>query len=631
MKFILKYILSTCLILNSGISLFAQSGNSYWQQHVDYTMEINMDVNTYQYNGTQKLVYTNNSPDVLNRVFYHLYPNAFQPGSEMDARAQSIADPDRRMAPNFGTKEEPNYQSRISKLNPDEIGFIKVSSLTQNGKALQYKTVGTVLVVDLVEPIKPGEKTTFDMVFNAQVPVQIRRSGRNNSEGVALSMAQWYPKLAEYDTEGWHADPYIAREFYGVWGDFDVKITIDKNYTVGGTGYLQNPNEIGHGYETEPVKKQKGKTLTWHFKAPNVHDFTWAADPEYKHDKLQVENGPMLHFLYKSTMPQDKLDSWKNLQPKVAEFMTYYSGLVGKYPYKQYSVIQGGDGGMEYGMCTLTLGEGVFERLVYGTLVHEVAHSWFQFLVATNELKHEWMDEGFATYIEYRAVDTLLKLNKENPWERTYNTYLWHANSGTEQPETTHADRYIYNRSYSVSSYYKGCVFLAQLGYVIGEENLDKTLKTYFKEWAFKHPKPLDVIRVAEKVSGLELDWYLMDWTQTTNTIDYGIKSMKEDGNNTKITLERIGLMPMPLDIEVEFTDGTKQQFYIPLRMMFGNKPTDATILNDWAWAYPSFEFSIEKPKSTIKSVIIDPKGFMADINKENNIIYNTKEGTNRP
>ena len=122
-----------------------------------------------------------------------------------------------------------------------------------------------------------------------------------------------------------------------------------------------------------------------------------------------------------------------------------------------------------------------------------------------------------------------------------------------------------------------------------------------------------------------------MDWTQTTNTIDYGIKSMKEDGNNTKITLERIGLMPMPLDIEVEFTDGTKQQFYIPLRMMFGNKPTDATILNDWAWAYPSFEFSIEKPKSTIKSVIIDPKGFMADINKENNIIYNTKEGTNRP
>jgi len=630
MKFILKYILSTCFILNSGISLFAQSGNSYWQQHVDYTMEINMDVNTYQYNGTQKLVYTNNSPDVLNRVFYHLYPNAFQPGSEMDARAQSIADPDRRMAPNFGTKEEPNYQSRISKLNPDEIGFIKVSSLTQNGKALQYKTIGTVLVVDLVEPIKPGEKTTFDMVFNAQVPVQIRRSGRNNSEGVALSMAQWYPKLAEYDTEGWHADPYIAREFYGVWGDFDVKITIDKSYTIGGTGYLQNPNEVGHGYETEKVKKTKGKTLTWHFKAPNVHDFTWAADPNYTHDIQQVPDGPTLHFLYKNSLSDEKKENWKNAQQVAIKLIQYYNDNVGKYPYEQYSVIQGGDGGMEYGMCTLIVGEGSYNSLV-GVIAHEMAHSWFQFLLANNESKHEWMDEGFASYIEDRALDKINASNSVNPFANAYRAYTYLATSGKEQPQSTHADRYNYNGAYSTSAYSKGTLFLSQLGYIIGEDNLDKTLKQYFNEWVFKHPKPMDIIRIAEKISGLELDWYLMDWTQTTNTIDYGIKSMVENGSNTTINLERIGLMPMPLDIEVEFTDGTKQQFYIPLRMMFGNKPTEATILNDWAWAYPSFEFSIEKPKSTIKSVIIDPKGFMADINKENNIIYNTKEGTNKP
>ena len=210
-----------------------------------------MDVKSYQYQGKQQLVYTNNSPDDLHKVYYHLYFNAFQPGSEMDIRLQNMPDPDGRMVNNLGTNENPKYESRIAKLKPNEIGFIKVNSLTQDGKSVSYKTVGTILEVTLNKPIKSGEKTTFDMDFLGQVPVQVRRSGRNNKEGVALSMTQWFPKLAEYDFEGWHAHPYIGREFHGVWGNFDVKLTIDKDYTVGGSGYLQNPNEVGHGYEDE--------------------------------------------------------------------------------------------------------------------------------------------------------------------------------------------------------------------------------------------------------------------------------------------------------------------------------------------------------------------------------------------
>ena len=623
MKFVTKSIFSLFLVYFVFLDALAQDKNTsldncYWQQHVDYTMDIDMNVETYQYTGTQKLVYTNNSPDVLNRVFYHLYPNAFQPDSEMDARAKSIADPDARMAPNVATKENPVFESRISKLKPNEIGYIKVNSLTQNGNAVAYKTVGTILVVTLNEPIKPGDKTTFDMKFEAQVPIQIRRSGRDNKEGVALSMAQWYPKLAEYDTEGWHANPYIAREFYGVWGNFDVKITIDKDYVIGGTGYLQNPNEVGHGYETGIVKKPKGKTLTWHFNAPNVHDFTWAADPDYIHDKLQVKDGPMMHFLYKKTMAAEKLDNWKKMQPVAGQLMQYYSEHVGKYPYDQYSVIQGGDGGMEYGMCTLIVGEGKLDGLI-GVTAHEMAHSWFQFLLASNESKHSWMDEGFTSYIEDKAMNEITNSNKENPFSNAYRGYVYLATSGKEQPQGTHADRYQYNQAYSISAYSKGEVFLAQLGYIIGEENLNKTIKQYFDKWSFKHPKPFDIIRAAENVSGLELDWYLMDWTQTTNTIDYAVKNMDSDGEKTSVTLERIGLMPMPLDIEVELTDGSKMQYHIPLRMMYGTKETSATILNDWAWAYPTYEFKIDKAKPFIKSVTIDPKGYMADINRENN------------
>ncbi|MFD2724763.1 M1 family metallopeptidase [Hyunsoonleella rubra] len=578
----------------------ATSTAGYWQQHVDYKMEIDMDVDSYRYKGKQELVYTNNSPDVLDKVFYHLYFNAFQPGSEMDVRSRTIPDPDGRVG------------DRISKLKPDEIGYIKINSLKQNGADISYETVGTVLEVALAKPIQPGESATFNMDFDAQVPVQIRRSGRNNKEGVALSMAQWYPKLAEYDFEGWHAHPYVGREFHGVWGNFDVKISIDKDYTLGGTGYLQNPNEIGHGYETLPVKPSSKKKFTWHFKAPNVHDFTWAADPNYIHDTAQVPNGPVLHFLYKNSMPREKLGNWKKLQPKAIELMQFLSSNIGTYPYKQYSVIQGGDGGMEYGMCTLIAGEGDFGGL-FGVTAHEMAHSWFQFVLATNESTNYWMDEGFTEYFGELAECHIFDKPFEKPTKRVYDIYFYYVKSGTEQPMTTHADRFHYNRSSAISAYYKGYLFLNQLRYIIGQKHFDTSMKTYFDTWAFKHPTPVDFIRVAEKTSGLELDWYLQDWTRTVNTIDYAVKSV--EGNS--ITLERIGLMPMPIDLTVTYADGTTEDFYIPLQMMRGEKPTSATTIKDWAWAYPTYTLQAEK---AIKSVEIDPKGFIADVDRSNNV-----------
>jgi len=605
----MKLFFSSVLLLFVAL-IQAQNNTSYWQQKVDYKMDVDMNVNKYQYKGKQELTYTNNSPDTLNKVYYHLYFNAFQPGSEMDVRSLNIQDPDSRVG------------DRISKLSPSEVGYIKPTSLTQDGAPLQYVVEGTILEVKLNKPILPGKSTVFKMDWDGQVPVQIRRSGRNNAEGVELSMTQWYPKLAEYDFEGWHADPYIAREFFGVWGDFDVKITIDAAYTIGGTGYLQNPSEIGHGYEMPNQKTMKpinGK-YTWHFKAPNVHDFTWAADKNYIHDTYEGPNGVTLHFLYKNN--PEIIDNWKKLQPITAELMAYYNEHVGKYPYKQYSVIQGGDGGMEYAMCTLIVGEGKFDGLVSVT-AHEMAHSWFQFLLATNESKHEWMDEGFTSYISDEGMNAVMKEEKPNPHLGSYRGYVFLANSGKEQPQTTHADRYDSNRAYGISAYSKGAVFLAQLEYVIGKENLDKTLKRYFNDFAFKHPTPNDFIRSAEKVSGFELDWYLMDWTQTTNTIDYGIKGVETEGNNTKISLERIGLMPMPIDLYVTYEDGSQESFYIPLRMARAEKPNPfpemkRTVLKDWAWAYPSYEFEISNGKK-VKTIMIDVSKRMADINPDNN------------
>ncbi|MDY0780615.1 M1 family metallopeptidase [Tenacibaculum sp. IB213877] len=613
-----KIIYSISLLLMVSCASTAQKTTSvkkdnYWQQHVDYTMDIDMDVNNYQYKGKQTLVYTNNSPDVLDKVFYHLYFNAFQPNSQMDARLHTIQDPDGRMVNNIGTKEQPKFESRIAKLNPSEIGFIKVNSLKQNGTEVKHETVGTVLEVALNKPIQPGESVTFTMDFDGQVPLQIRRSGRNSREGVALSMTQWYPKMAEYDFEGWHTSPYIAREFHGVWGDFDVTLHIDKNYVVGGTGKLQNPQEVGHGYEdtTKALKLPSGDKLTWNFKGENIHDFTWAADPEYQHDVFKMDNGIDLHFLYKKTMEEQFLEGWKKLQPKTAELMKYYSEHVGPYPYKQYSVIQGGDGGMEYAQCTLITGQRSWGSL-FGVTAHEMAHTWFQFLLASNESKHPWMDEGFTTYISNKAENIILGEGKANPHEGSYRGYRYVVNSGLEEPLTTHADRYERNMAYGIASYSKGNIFLSQLEYIIGADNVAKTLKKYFDDFAFKHPTPNDIKRTAEKVSGIHLDWYLNEWTQTTHTIDYGVKSV----NDKEITLERIGAMPMPIDLEVTYTDGSKEQFNIPLEMMRECKQTKATTLKDWGWAYPTYTFAAAK---SVQSVQIDPSGLMADVNLENN------------
>ena len=236
-----------------SLSTFAQNRFNYFQQHVDYQMDVNMDVKTFQYTGKQTLVYTNNSNDTLKKVFYHLFNNAFQPGSEMDIRLQTIKDPDRRMVKTFKTNFIDKTESKISTLKPDEMGYMNVSNFQQDGVVATTRVVSTILEVTLPKPLLPNSKTTFTLDFMAQVPQQIRRNGRNNEEGIALSMAQWYPKICEFDFEGWHADPYIGREFHSVWGNFDVKITIDKDCVIGGTGYLQNPNQIGHGYQDAGV------------------------------------------------------------------------------------------------------------------------------------------------------------------------------------------------------------------------------------------------------------------------------------------------------------------------------------------------------------------------------------------
>ncbi|MDA9016289.1 M1 family metallopeptidase [Flavobacteriaceae bacterium] len=608
-----NYILTLSLIWSVG---FLQA--QYWQQAVDYTIEVELDTETAQYKGNQKLIYTNNSPETLHKVFYHLYFNAFQPGSEMAIRLKNSADKNRR------------FKISIDSLSEEQQGFLKVSNLKQDGLTVETVNSETILEVKLNQPLLPGESTALELNFEGQVPDVIRRAGKNSAEGVAFSMAQWYPKMAEYDIEGWNTDPYTGREFHGVWGDFDVKITLNKDYTVAASGYLQNAQDIGKGYSDRKKSKSKKGKITWHFVAPQVHDFTWAADADYIHDTYPGPNGVALHFFYKND--PEIIENWKKLQADTAKMMAYYNTKIGPYPYDQYSVVQGGDGGMEYAMLTLITGSRSYGSL-FGVTAHELAHSWFQHILATNETKHEWMDEGFTSFISALASNEILEQNKEFPLEGSYRGYFNLVNSGFEMPQSTNANRYKHNLAYESTAYSKGAVFLGQLGYVVGNENLFKILQAYYKEWQFKHPQPNDLRRIAERVSGLQLQWYLTDWTQTTNTINYAITGLQNKGDGSVIHLERKELMPMPQEVLVVYKNGDAELHYIPISLMRGEKENNYSIewivQKDWAWANPKYDLVLTRPKESIETIILDPSGLMADIDKNDNFYVNSEEDSN--
>ncbi len=613
----MKKLITFCLLLLSVISSYAQPDR--WQQRIKYVINVDMNVATNRFTGTEKIDYWNNSPDTLNRVFFHLYWNAFQPGSMMDVRSQELGQTI------LGTDKSGNdirdwslkIKDRISKLKPDEIGYQKVKYVKINGAAQKLIEHETILEVDLDKPLLPHSKTSLDVSFEAQVPLQIRRSGRDNAEHVRYSMSQWYPKMVEYDYQGWNANPYIAREFYGVWGDYDVNITIDKTYMLAGTGIIQNPNEVGFGYQADNVriKAPEGSTLTWKFSAQNVHDFVWAADPDFIMQKRQIKNGPLIYAVYKKS--DAKAADWYTLADSMELIYPYIAKTFGAYTYKNYSFIEGGDGGMEYPMATLINSP--------GSAIHEWLHNWYQGILANNESLYGWMDEGFVTYASARVNGWRHHDSTISPFASAYDAYFKLAKSKMEEPLSTHADHFNTNYACETGSYRKGAIFIKQLGYIVSDSVLDKILLAYYNQWRFKHPNPNDFVRVAEKVSAIELQWYKEYWIYTTKTIDYAIGDVATENGATKIKLNRIGLMPMPVDVLITYKDGSKEMHYVPMNLMYGAKPAeDATpriIHNEWKWVDREYTLTISRNVADIKEIEIDPSKRMADVNRINNKI----------
>ncbi len=619
-------------IFTLATNLFAQPER--WQQQINYKIDASLDVQKNTVKGTEEILYANNSTDTLHKVYFHMYWNAFQPNSNMDARSRELGKTTFTNRRGEEVKDwDMRVRDRIQNLKPEEYGIQKVNTININGKAQQLIEHETILEVVLTQPILPKSSVKMNLSFEAQVPVQIRRSGRDNKEGVRYSMSQWYPKMVEYDYQGWNTNPYIAREFYGVWGNYDVTLRLDKSYMVGGTGVLQNP--------TAPLDKDGNKV--WNFKGNTIHDFVWFADNNFKHLSKEVRKGLTLHVYYKAK--DAKADSaWANVLWAAEKVLPFMEMKMGAYPYPQYSFIQGGDGGMEYAMATLLVGPSL------GTAFHEWIHSWYQHILGSNESLFAWMDEGFTSYGE-EMVSHYYETNfaAQSPYisdaakkqiqvglERqakllpavqngNYNGYIALAKSGLEEPMSTHADHFNTNYAYSNAAYSKGGTFLGVLGYVMGEAKRDQLMLNYYNTWKFKHPNANDFIRVAEKTSGLQLQWLKEYWVNSTKTIDYGLNDIQVSGNAALISIQRVGKFPMPIEVVVTYKDGSSELHYIPLDLMLGGKAQEGTLKQinhpEWKWAHPTYTFESTQPLGAIKSIEIDPSHRMPDINRSNNKI----------
>ncbi len=585
----------------------------YWQQSIDYKIQAYLTPENHKYAGEEIIEYTNNSPDTITRVYFHLYPNAFQPGSMMDVRNLNLPDPDRRVG------------DRISKLTPEREGALHITKLEQGSTELTVIEEETIAYAELRSPLRPGGKVNFKLSFEGQVPEQIRRSGRDNAEGVDYSMPQWYPKVSEYDHMGWHPNPYVGREFHGVWGDFDVTVALPKEYVFAGTGYAADaPKKF---YNKKIRKKiKKGDYVAHRRMAPMVHDFTWAADKDYTFTEVKRDDGTTLEFFY---IPGEKTtENWELLPGIMDKALDFINKKYGQYPYEKYAFIQGGDGGMEYAMSTLITGERPLGSLV-GVSVHELMHSWYQFVLATNESLYPWMDEGFTSFASAEVMKHLAEIGaipgaevEENPHLGTVLGYSRFANTGRAEALSTHADHYTTNAAYGVGSYVKGELFLYQLGGIIGEEAFDKGMLRYFNTWKMKHPTPQDFMRVMEKVSGQELDWYLEYMVNTTHQIDFAVDTVYSAGaKKTTVVLRKLGVMPAPVDVLVRDRDGKMTTFLIPIVLQRGHAPLKGRQLApDWPWTNPTYTLTVPMPFDRIAGIEVDPEVKLSESNKENNV-----------
>ena len=468
---------------------------SYWQQQVNYIIDVTLNDKEHTLEGFEKIEYINNSPDTLRFIWFHIWPNAYK--NERTAFSEQLL---------------LNGNTKFYFSDKDERGYINRLDFKANNITLDVedhpKFIDVVKLI-LPSPLAPGQKINITTPFHVKLPYNFSRGGH---DGESYQVTQWYPKPAVYDKNGWHPMPYLDQgEFYSEFGNFDVRITIPANYVVAATGELQNEEEkqwllsrknfewhatrtrqkVGGVEKTVELKfpASSTETKTLRYLQNNVHDFAWFADKRFivNHDTCKLASCRVIDVFTYYT-PAEK-EVWKNSVQMAKQAIWFYSMNVGEYPYNTVSVVQGPQsfgGGMEY--PTITVISSTYSSFsLEETILHEVGHNWFYGILASNERDHPWMDEGVNTFYQYRYYHT--KTNIEKGFFEVY------AKEKLDQPIETTSEKFS-EPNYNLVAYYKTAAWLQWMEQQMGRENFDKAMKEYFNRWKFKHPQPEDFKKI---------------------------------------------------------------------------------------------------------------------------------------
>ena len=608
----------------------------YWQQDVYYKIKASIDEKTDIISGTQSLTYWNNSRDTIYHVFFHLYQNAFQPGSYHHQAFEAFD-----FNAEFGAYEKAGLGTQILDIKVD-------------GKVADTILDNTILKVILPKPLPPNDSTIFDMAFKTYFDKggNLRRRmkmfdswGYKHYDGVL-----WYPRISVYDRKfGWTTDQHIQKEFYGDFGTFDVELEFANNYVVEATGNLLNREDVMPDslrakldvrnflekpwnsapsviipYSDDPATRKK-----WHFYAENVHDFAFTADPTYRIGEVKWND-----IIATAVVQEPHAMGWWNGALFGAQLIKFYSERIGMYAYPKIVLADAADG-MEYSMITLN---GGFNPFYKDLLAHEVGHQWFHTMVGNNETYRAFLDEGFTQFIEVVALENIsgkyMPHYPATPLQKKFSKkisvrdaeiylpYIKKAIKGQDDVLNTHSNKFENilknNTNYSLV-YFKAATMLFNLQYVLGEELFWKAFSNYFNQWKMAHPYPEDFRNSFIQYTGVDLNWFFDQWLDTDKKIDYAVSHIKKgNDNNYEITFRRKGEMEMPLDFSV-FTTDSVYHFHIPNTWFV--KETDATVLPKWTgWDILNKEYTATvELKGKIKNVIIDPTQRLADVDMLNN------------
>ncbi len=504
---------------------------NYFQQEVNYEIDVKLDDKKHTLTGRMQIRYKNNSPNTLTEMYFHLWPNAYK--NKKTAFAKQM-------------RENGKLDFQFAK--KEDRGYIDSLDFHINGKKVSWELTENIDIarISLSEPIKPGEEVLIETPFFVKLPKTFSRLGH---VGQTYQITQWYPKPAVYDKYGWHPYPYLDQgEFYSEFGSFVVHITVPADYVVQATGNLITPSEIERLKKREQKSREnlsknfsnsqekpfseespQGKYKTLTFKQAKVHDFAWFAAKDYYFlsDTLKLpESGRIIKV--QALFFDHSKKRWKNALKYTKEAVLGYSEFVGEYPYDVVTVVQGPLGagsGMEY--PTITILDGATDALLRRVIIHEVGHNWFYGILGFDERRFAWMDEGLNSFYEklvaYKNRKVSQKQNQgfSDPTEALVVPFVQGENK--EQPLNEWAHKFSYI-NYFAMVYVKTPQVLFYLREFLGEETFDKAMKEFYKQWKFKHPYPEDMKKVFEKVSLRNLSWWFDSLLASKTVPDFRLK-----------------------------------------------------------------------------------------------------------